>query len=362
MQTTKIAVAMSGGIDSSIAALLLQEQGYDIIGITLRIWDYLSEEHEQKEIGCSSMESILEAKDFCEKIGVQHYIVDVRTQFKNIVVENFVSEYLDARTPNPCVICNPTIKWAGILQKADELGCSHIATGHYSQIAESNGRYFFKQAADSSKDQSYMLWQLHQEQIKRTLLPLGSLHKSEIKKLATERGFTQLAEKRESQEICFIPDNNYRNFLKSHLPELEKKVQGGNFISTKGTIIGTHDGYPFYTIGQRKGLRIALGKPAYVIAIDKETNQITIGEKQDVFRDSMIIDSVNCLKYDFLPENTPLHIKIRYNTSPAACYVEKISKTKFKVFFNEPISAITPGQSAVFYEGSDMIAGAIIIQ
>jgi len=362
MQITKIAVAMSGGIDSSITALLLQEQGYEIVGITLRIWDYLSEGCEEKETGCCSMESIFEAQDFCKKIGIPHHIVDVRNQFKNIVVENFISEYLDARTPNPCVVCNPTVKWAGVLEKADELGCSHIATGHYSQVSEHNGRYFFKRAADSSKDQSYVLWQLTQDQIKRTILPLGSFKKSEIKELAAERGFTKLAKKRESQEICFIPDDNYRKFLKTRVHGLEEKVQGGSFISTNGIILGTHDGYPFYTIGQRKGLRIALGKPAYVIDIKKETNEITLGEKQDVFRNTMIIDSVNCLKYENLPENSPLHVKIRYNTHAMLCSVKKQSNSTFEVFFNEPVSAITPGQSAVFYEGNDMIAGAIIIK
>ncbi len=361
MKIGKVAVALSGGVDSSITALLLQEQGYEIVGITLRLWDYLKEGCEEKETGCCSLEAIFEAKRFCEKIGIPHYLVDVQKEFKETIVKNFINEYLDARTPNPCVLCNPTIKWKAVLDKADELGCTHIATGHYSKIAEKNGRFYFTKADDSSKDQSYVLWKMSQEQIKRTLVPLGKYKKEEIKKMAEERGFVKLAKKRESQEICFIPDDNYRGFLKKYVTGLEESVLGGAYINKDGQKLGEHLGYPFYTIGQRKGLKIALGKPAYVLAINKESNQITLGDKKDLETNFMQINQVNSIKYENLPEDVVLDVKIRYNTTPVKCKVKRNDNEGYDVFFKESVSAVTPGQSAVFYENNDMIAGGIIL-
>lgn len=361
MCAKKVAVAMSGGIDSSITALLLKEEGYDLVGITLRVWDYLSEGCEEKETGCCSMEAIFEARDFAEKLGIPHYIVDVRNNFKQTVVANFIDEYQNGRTPNPCVVCNPLIKWGEIIKKAEELGCDYIATGHYSQITELNGRYFFTKAADISKDQSYVLWKLTQEQIKKTLLPLGKYKKSEIKELAHQRGFEKLAKKRESQEICFIPDDNYRNFLKKRVPELEAKVANGNFISTDGKILGKHEGYPFYTIGQRKGLRIALGKPAYVVAINKDNNSITLGDKEDLLTHEMKVSEITFQKYNSFENISEISVKIRYNSPAIECNIKSDENGMYTIIFKEPVSAVTPGQSAVFYDGNDVIAGGIII-
>lgn len=360
MEQKRVAVAMSGGIDSSITALLLQEQGYDIVGITLRVWDYLAEGCDEKERGCCSLESMFEAQDFAKSLGIPHYIVDVRDSFKKTVVSNFVAEYMAGRTPNPCVLCNPSIKWGEVIKKADELGCYYIATGHYSQVAELNGRHYFTKAADESKDQSYVLWQMPQSLIKRTLLPLGGYKKSEIKQLAADRGFVKLAKKRESQEICFISDNNYRNFLKKSMPDLEEKVAGGEFVSTDGKVLGTHDGYPFYTIGQRKGLKIALGKPAYVVSIDKDTNKIVLGDKDDLLENAMEVTDINYQKIEQFDSEITYMVKIRYNSFAVPCKVFHVDNRKIKVVFTNNVSSITKGQSAVFYEGGDLVAGGII--
>lgn len=352
---------MSGGIDSSITALLLREQGYDIVGVTLRIWDYLSEGCQEKETGCCSMEAVFEARDFAHGLGVDHHIVDIRKEFKATVVQNFIDEYLAGRTPNPCVVCNPQIKWDAILKKADELGCEYIATGHYSQIAcTAHGRYYVTKAADASKDQSYVLWQLTQEQLRRTLLPLGGYKKSEIKQLAAERGFVKLSKKRESQEVCFIPDNDYRNFLRKRVAGLEDQVAGGRYVDTNGKTLGSHLGFPFYTIGQRKGLNIALGQPAFVTNINPQTNTITLGFRDDLLCKTMLVRDFNGHLTDLLPLNETLQVKIRYNTPPVNCTVRQHSQG-YEVQFETAVSAVTPGQSAVFYRNNDLVGGALIV-
>jgi len=360
MNKNRVMVAMSGGIDSSIAALLLREQGYEIVGATLRIWDYLSEGCEEKETGCCSMEAIFEAKDFCESIGAEHHIIDIRENFKKSVVQNFIDEYLEGRTPNPCVVCNPLIKWGEILKKADEFDCYYVATGHYSRIGENNGRFFLTRGADESKDQTYVLWQLSQEQIQRTLFPLGDYLKDDVKKMAAEKGYVRLSKKRESQEVCFIPDNDYRGFLKKRVGGLEEKVNGGLYVDAEGKKLGTHNGYPFYTIGQRKGLNIALGHPAFVLDIDKETNTVTLGKRDDLLSSKVIVSNFNGLKYQELKEGQELDVKIRYNTKPAPCRVTSVQDGIIELEFKEPVSAPTPGQSAVFYESGDVVGGGLI--
>jgi len=362
MEKQRVAVAMSGGIDSSITALLLQEQGYDLTGITLRLWDYLSEGCTEKETGCCSMDAIMEARAFCNKLGIKHHIVDVREDFKSSVVQNFIDEYMAARTPNPCVFCNHAIKWEKVLEKADSEGCEFIATGHYANIKEEHGRWFVSQADDDTKDQTYVLWKLTQDQLKRTLFPLGSLRKTQIKQLAENKGYVRLVKKKESQEVCFIPDNDYRGFLKNRIPELEKQVEKGSFVYKDGKYLGTHNGYPFYTIGQRKGLQIALGKPAYVINIDKTTNTVMLGEKADLLKTEVEVGQWIGQKYETIPIGKELMIKIRYNSKPSLCVVTGIENKIINVKVNEPVSAVTPGQSAVFYEGGDVVGGGIILK
>lgn len=357
MASEKIAVAMSGGVDSSITALLLKDNGYDVVGITLQMWN-----SDEIQTGCCSTKAVDEARQFAERIGVPHYVVDVREEFKQCVVKNFVDEYMQARTPNPCVVCNPNVKWKGILQKAEELGCSKIATGHYAQIVSENGRYFVRRGVDLTKDQSYVMWHLSQEQLSKTLFPLGKYKKSEIKELAVKYGFEDLAKKSESQEICFIPDDDYRGFLRQYVPNINEIIKKGDFILADGKKIGTHEGFPFYTIGQRKGLGIALGVPAYVQAINKETNTITVGYRDDLLTNELIVSNMHFVKYESFAETKQIAAKIRYNTQPAACRVESLPDQMYKVIFDQPVWAVTPGQSAVFYDGEDVIAGGTIEQ
>ncbi|MBN2681693.1 MAG: tRNA 2-thiouridine(34) synthase MnmA [Bacteroidales bacterium] len=360
MKKEKVLVAMSGGIDSSVAAILLLEQGYELEGVTFRTWDYISSGCLEKQTGCCSVDSIMEAKHLAEKLGFPHHILDIRNTFEKEVIQNFVDEYLSGRTPNPCVVCNSHIKWGKILEKADELNCKYIATGHYARIRQENSRFVLSKGVDSIKDQSYFLWNLTQENLSRTLFPLGEYNKDEIRKIAAERGFVKLSEKRESQEICFIPDNDYRKFLLERLPDLKEKYKGGKYLSTDGKQIGTHEGFPFYTIGQRKGLGIALGFPAFVTKIDAENNQITIGTREDLDDTEMKVRDINLIKYDSLPSKQNVLVKIRYRNEGSLA--EITSKDNYaEIRFINPVSAITPGQSAVFYENDDVIGGGIIV-
>ncbi|MDP5120547.1 MAG: tRNA 2-thiouridine(34) synthase MnmA, partial [Spirosomaceae bacterium] len=296
----RILVAMSGGIDSSLAAVLLHEQGYEVIGMTMKTWDYASSGASKKETGCCSLDSINDARNVSVQLGFPHYILDIREEFGDAVIDYFTGEYLEGRTPNPCVMCNTHIKWDALLKRADRLGCDYIATGHYANIREEGGRYVVSKGIDPLKDQSYVLWGVSQESLARTILPLGNLTKQEIREMAKARGFFELASKAESYEICFVPDNDYRGFLKRRVDGLEEKVKGGNFVMEDGTVIGQHEGYPFYTIGQRRGLGIALGYPAFVTDIRKETNEVVLGRDRQLERNGLEIQKINLLKYSDL--------------------------------------------------------------
>ena len=358
----RVLVAMSGGIDSSVAAVLLHEQGYEVIGMTMKTWDYASSGGDKKETGCCSLDSINDARHIAVSLGFPHYILDIREEFGDSVIDYFTQEYVDGRTPNPCVMCNTHIKWDALLRRADQLGCEFIATGHYAQIREENGRHIISKGVDTLKDQSYVLWGVSQSSLARTILPLGGLTKARIREMATERGFVDLVNKSESYEICFVPDNDYRGFLKRRLPELEAEVAGGNFVDTSGKVIGTHEGYPFYTVGQRKGLGKAFGFPAYVIEIRKETNEVVIGEIADLNRTGMWVGKLNLQKYAEIPaEGIETRTKVRYKDAGTDAVIYQHG-AKIKVDFHAEVSGIAPGQAAVFYEGNDVIGSGWILK
>ncbi len=361
MDIKNVLVSMSGGIDSSIAAVLLQERGFIVKGITFQTWDYLTAACNEKEKGCCSLDSIYEAKELAKKLGIEHHIIDLRETFKQSVIVNFIDEYLSGRTPNPCVDCNSQIKWGEIIKKADELNCYYIASGHYAKLREENDRFILSKGVDPEKDQSYFLWNLSQENLKRTLFPIGDYSKKEIREIARKKGFEKLSKKRESQEICFIQDDDYRAFLRRQIPDIDSKIGEGDIISTKGEYLGKHKGYPFYTIGQRKGLDVAVGYPLYVTNINAEENTVTLGEKTDLEKQKMSIENINYIKYNSIPDNTELNVKIRYRNFGTFGKISSPDKSnRIHVKFNSPVSAITPGQSAVFYENDDLVAGGII--
>ncbi|PKV75644.1 tRNA 2-thiouridine(34) synthase MnmA [Pontibacter ramchanderi] len=356
----RVLVAMSGGIDSSVAAVMLHEQGYEVVGMTMKTWDYASSGASKKETGCCSLDSINDARNIAVQLGFPHYIIDIREEFGDFVINHFTDEYIAGRTPNPCVLCNTHIKWDALLRRADQLGCDFIATGHYANVREENGRYVISKGLDESKDQSYALWGISQKSLARTIFPLGSLRKTEIRQMAMDRGFTELVNKPESYEICFIPDNDYRGFLKRRVEGLEEQVAGGEFVLEDGTVVGKHEGYPFYTIGQRKGLGIALGFPAYVTRIEKDLNRVVLGNYEDLAKNAMTVGKLNMVKYEnLIGQPIPTITKVRYNDPGTEAIIEQ-EGDKMKVHFLRGVHAIAPGQAAVFYEGNDVVGGGWI--
>lgn len=355
----KVLVAMSGGIDSSMSALLLKKAGYDLVGITMKTWDYESSKVNGKETGCCSLDSINDARIVAVKLGFPHYVLDIREEFTDKIINNFVEEYLAGRTPNPCVLCNTHIKWDALLKRADMIGCDYIATGHYAKIRLENGRYVLSRGRDTNKDQTYVLWGLTQDVLARTIFPLSTYTKQEVREMAKKEGFDYLVKKSESYDICFIPDNDYRKFLNNRIPELPEKIGEGNFIY-HGQIVGKHKGYPYYTIGQRKGLEVALGHPIYVKKIIPEKNEIILGDKEELAQQIIKVRNYNIIKYDRLPDNFQAVVKIRYKDPGKLATLQVIDKDYIEIVFHEPVYAVAPGQSAVFYEGDDLVGGGFI--
>ena len=353
MAKGKVLLGMSGGIDSTVSAMLLLEQGYEVVGVTFRTFDSIKESCLAKEKGCCSIESIMEAKHNAQKMGFEHHIVDFRDTFKQCVIRNFIDEYMSGRTPNPCVLCNSHIKWGELVRVADELQCDYIATGHYARIEERDGHVYLAQAADTKKDQTYFLWMLTEEQLRRTIFPLGDLTKDQVRDIARQHGYIKLAEKRESQEICFIPDNDYRAFLRANVPDYNERVRAGEYVDAHGNVLGRHEGFVNYTIGQRKGLGIALGHPAYVTHIDAVTNRVTLGTNEDLFATQLQYQIVREIR---TVNDTAISARIRYRSQ--AVPVQKIDGNCLS--FAAPVWGITPGQSIVFYQDGLVIGGGII--
>lgn len=357
----RILVAMSGGVDSSVAAIMLHEQGYEVIGLTMKTWDYASAGGSSKETGCCSLDSINDARALAVGYGFPHYILDIRSEFGNYVIDNFVDEYLAGRTPNPCVLCNTHIKWEALLKRADKLDCEFIATGHYANIRQQDsGRYVVSKGKDENKDQSYVLWGVSQENLARTHFPLGSFSKPEIRQMALDMGQAELAGKSESYEICFVPDNDYRAFLRHKVEDLDERVGGGNFVLADGTIVGKHKGYPFYTIGQRKGLGVAFGHPMFVTQINPANNTVVLGTQDQLERKEAWVRNLNLVKYANINDPLQAVTKIRYKDAGSESTIQQIGE-HMKVDFHHNVSGIAPGQSAVFYEGNDLLGGGFLM-
>ena len=344
-------LGMSGGVDSSVAAYLLQKEGYEVIGVTMQIWTDTSHDD-----GCCSLSAVEDARRVANKLGIAYYVFNMKNEFQKYVIEYFVKEYESGRTPNPCIACNRYIKFGSLLDKAKSMNIDYVATGHYAIIEKIDNRFLLKKAIDDTKDQSYVLYNLTQEQLSKTLFPLGKYKKSEIREIAKELGLG-VASKPDSQEICFVDDNDYNNFIKTHST---KNSTIGDIVDIKGNVLGHHNGITKYTIGQRRGLGVSLGKPMFVVDIDVENNRIILGGNDDLLVKEIYAYDLNWISIDKLEEPLNLKAKIRYKAQEQDATVEPLEEGKVKIIFDEKQRAATPGQSVVFYKDDDVVGGGII--
>ena len=355
----KVVVGMSGGVDSSVAAMLLKEQGYDVIGVTMQIWQDEEEAAREANGGCCGLSAVDDARRVAQRLEIPYYVMNFKKEFKCHVMDYFVAEYLRGHTPNPCIACNRYVKWESLLQRSLEIGADYIATGHYARIDRlPNGRFAIRNSVTAAKDQTYALYNLTQEQLAHTLMPVGEYTKDEIRVLAEEAGLP-VAHKPDSQEICFVPDNDYASFIDR---EAGEKVPGpGNFVTEDGRILGRHKGITHYTVGQRKGLNLALGHPVFVTEIRPETNEVVIGENEDVFSNRLTCRNLNWMASEDLgDQEMRVSAKIRYSHKGALCTIRKIGEDRVECVFDEPQRAATPGQAVVFYDGEYVVGGGTI--
>ena len=355
----KVVVGMSGGVDSSVAAMLLKEQGYDVIGVTMQIWQDEEEAAKEANGGCCGLSAVDDARRVAQRLEIPYYVMNFKKEFKCHVMDYFVAEYLRGHTPNPCIACNRYVKWESLLQRSLEIGADYIATGHYARIDRlPNGRYAIRNSVTASKDQTYALYNLTQEQLAHTLMPVGEYTKDEIRAMAEEAGLP-VAHKPDSQEICFVPDNDYASFIDR---EAGEKVPGpGNFVTEDGRILGRHKGITHYTLGQRRGLELPMGERVFVTAIRPETNEVVIGSNQELFTDKVLCDRVNYMAVEDLTEPARVLAKIRYNHKGEYGTLTKQPDGKVLCTFDAPVRAATPGQAMVFYQGEHVLGGGTIV-
>ena len=350
---------MSGGVDSSVAAWLLKEQGYDVIGVTMQIWQDETNVEQEEHGGCCGLSAVDDARRVAERLEIPYYVMNFKKEFKENVMDYFVQEYLDGHTPNPCIACNRYVKWESLLQRSLEIGADYIATGHYARVRKlPNGRYAICKSATAAKDQTYALYNLTQHQLAHTLMPVGEYTKDKIREMAEEIGLP-VAHKPDSMEICFVPDQDYARFIEENSG---KKIPEGNFVTTDGKIVGRHRGITHYTVGQRKGLNLSMGKPVFVLEIRPETNEVVIGDGTEVYADRLICSDLNFMSVPDFPDDFPVVAKIRYNHRGTKAHVRRIGADRAEVIFEEPVRAVTPGQAVVFYDGEYVAGGGTIIK
>ena len=359
MEKKKVVVGMSGGVDSSVAAYLLLKAGYDVIGVTMQIWQDEDLEVQSSNAGCCGLSAVDDARRVSNKLGIPYYVMNFKEEFKSSVIEYFIEEYKKGNTPNPCIACNRYVKWESLLNRSLSIGADYIATGHYAKVVRlDNGRYTLSQSVTAEKDQTYALYNLTQDQLSRTLMPVGDYTKDEIREIAKEIDL-RVHNKPDSQEICFIPDNNYAKFISENT---EDEIKEGNFVTPDGEIIGKHKGIINYTIGQRRGLNLSFGHPVFVLAIIPETNEVVIGNADEVYSDKLYANNLNFMSIPDLEGDMRVRGKIRYSHKGADCTIRKIDDDIWECVFDEPQRAITPGQAVVFYDNEIVVCGGTIMR
>lgn len=358
MSRGTVVVGMSGGVDSSVAAYLLKEQGYQVIGVTMQIWQKEDAQTVSENGGCCGLSAVEDARRVAQMLDIPYYVMNFREEFREKVIGYFMQEYLSGRTPNPCIACNRYVKWESLLRRSMQIGADYIATGHYARVERlPSGRYAIRNSVTAAKDQTYALYSLTQEQLARTLMPVGDYEKGQIRAIAEGLGLST-AHKPDSMEICFVPDQDYARFIDENSG---RPVPEGNFVTADGTVVGRHKGITHYTVGQRKGLNLSMGKPVFVLELRPETNEVVIGDGSEVYTDHLVCSHLNFMSMPDFAEDVPILAKIRYSHRGARAHVRRIGEDLAEVQFEEPVRAVTPGQAVVFYDGEYVAGGGTII-